>query len=41
MEQLWKVFHCYSRPLKNNTSLNTTWALGSLAQGEVIDANSY
>jgi prepilin-type processing-associated H-X9-DG protein len=29
------------RFLKDSTSRNTLWALGSRAQGEVIDASSY
>jgi prepilin-type processing-associated H-X9-DG protein len=29
------------RFLKNSTSPNIVWMLGSRAQGEIIDANSY
>jgi hypothetical protein len=29
------------RFLKNSTSLTTVWALGSIAQAEIVDASSY
>jgi prepilin-type processing-associated H-X9-DG protein len=29
------------RFLKNSTNINTVWALGSIAQGEIISADAY